>query len=254
MSMVGTAFGSRLRIAAFGALVLGFGPQAMAAQITYSQDSNLTDFTDTITSYGTFSYNNGSTYTPTTSILLAPEYPRVIGYPAAPVYVSFASPTASIVAFDNIDHVGNAWDVFQYKIYGSTDGSSYSLLFDPISVNEANHSGQNIAFTLNSWTGTAPTLLNDTLTPGQGSSVGSIGYEEYFTFGSSYQYYEFLPSTLTFTTGENELELSAVGLAIPSQTIIDTAPPVPEPASLLLMAAGLGGLVSVARRRKARRA
>jgi hypothetical protein len=50
-----------------------------------------------------------------------------------------------------------------------------------------------VAFTLKTFIGTAPTLLNNTVTSGQGSFEGDIGYEEYFTFGSSYDYYRILP-------------------------------------------------------------
>jgi hypothetical protein len=228
-------------VALIGLTSCGFS-QVYASTI-YSQDPTLSDFTDTVSSYATFSTG----YQPTTAILLAANYPRVIGTTSSPLNVSFPNPTADIIAFDNIDHPGFAWDVFQYQILGSTDGVTYTLLFDPQTVNEANDPGVNAAFTLNAFTGTAPTLLNNTITPGLGSSAGNIGYEEYFSFSSSYSHFRFAPSTLTLTTGENETELSAVGIGTPSPTIISTA--TPEPASFLFVGAGLAAwLVSVRRR------
>lgn len=230
--------------------------QVYAGPIIYSQDPTLSDFTSTVTSYATFTAASSGTipYTPTTAILLAANYPREIGNSGSPIFVSFSSATADILAFDNIDHPGYGWDVFQYKIYGSTTGlaGSYTLLFDPETVNEANDPGVDIAFTLATWSGTAPTLLNDTVTAGLGSFVGNIGYEEYFNFGSStYQYYEFAPSTLTLTPGgggENEAELSAVAIGVPSPIIIGTA--APEPGSFLFAVTGLGALLASVGRRK----
>ncbi len=87
------------------------------------------------------------------------------------------------------------------------------------------------------------------MTPGLGSTAGNIGYEEYFQFSTSYSYYRFTPSYLTLNGGENELELSAVGIAVPSQTILDTSSGTPEPASFLFAATGLAALA--ARRRRA---
>ncbi len=198
-------------------LVGGSLTQVHADTVIYSQDPTLSDFTATVApgSYGTFTSGSSLNgpgglnvaidpshpYTPTTAGLSAAGYDRVIGNVPHPIDVSFSSATADILVFDNVDHLGYAWDVFQYAIYGSATGlaGSYSLLFDPKTVNEANNPNVNVAFTLNTWDGTAPTLLNDTVTPGLGSSVGSIGYEEYFHFASSYQYFQFTPSTLDMT-------------------------------------------------------
>jgi hypothetical protein len=257
---------------AAAAVLLGLGltPYANASTI-YANDPTLSDFTSTVSSYGTFisgfdsalgNLSTSTTYTPTTAILLAANYPRVIGGAqiGSPVIVRFGSATSAILAFDNIDHLGFAWDVFQYKILGCTTtgsscnsdtGSNYTALFDPQTVNEANNPGINQAFTLNGFSGTAPTVLNNTLTSGLGSIQGNIGYEEYFTFANSYSYFEFVPSTLTLNTGENELELSAVGIATPSQVILDTA--APEPVSALFVGAGLALLAAGRRWRKAAR-
>ncbi len=220
--------------------LVGCGSNQVYAATIYSQDPTLSDFTDTVSSYATFA--TLSPYQPTTAILLAANYPRVIGNTSVPINVSFPNPTADIIVFDNIDHPGFAWDVFQYQILGSTDGVSFTPLFDPQTVNEANNPGFNAAFTLNTFTGTAPTLLNNTITPGLGSSVGDIGYEEYFTFSNSYSYFRFAPSTLTINTGENETELSAVGIGTPSDIIVSTA--TPEPASYLFVGAGLAALLA----------
>lgn len=261
-----------LKCAAAAALLgLGFTPYANATTI-YTNDPTLSDFTSTVSSYGTFisgadsalgSLSTSNTYTPTTAILLAANYPRVDGGALAgniPVIVQFGSATSAILAFDNIDHLGFGWDVFQYKILGCTTtgsscnsdtGSNYTALFDPQTVNEANNPSINQAFTLNGFSGTAPTVLNNTLTAGMGSTVGNIGYEEYFTFTNSYSYFEFVPSTLTLNTGENELELSAVGIATPSQVILNTA--APEPVSALFIGAGLALLAAGRRWRKAAR-
>lgn len=224
--------------------MMGFGFTNVYASPVYSQDPTLSDFTSTVTSYAAFAGG----YQPTTAILLAANYPRVIGTSSSPINVSFSNPTANIVVFDNIDHPGYGWDVFQYKILGSIDSIHYTLLFDPQKVNEANNPGANAAFTLKAFIGTAPALLNNTITPGLGSYVGNIGYEEYFTFNNSYSFFRFAPSTLTLTdpTGENETELSAVGIGVPSRKIIST---VPEPDSFLLVGAGLVGILASARRR-----
>jgi hypothetical protein len=233
-------------------LLIGLNQAAFGATV-YALDPNLSDFTATVSSYGTFingqlsgggNLSGSSTYTPTNTLLLGLNYSRVVGGGLGgnlPVVVQFgvAGQTSTIVVFDNIDHLGRSWDVFQYHIWGSNDNTTYFDLFDPISVHEADNPGANAAFTLNAYTGTAPTLLNNTVTPGLGSIVGNIGYEEYFTFSSPYAYFKFLPSTLTLTapTGENELELSAVGIGVPSQTILNTV--APEPAEFTLLGGGL---------------
>ena len=219
------------------------------ANPAYTQDGDLASFTATVQDYATFTNGNMNPamslpYTPTTAILSAPDYPRIIGASAVPVVAQFDAPVSQILVFNNVDHVGYAWDAYQYKIYGSNDGSSYSLLFDPQSVNEPDN-GSSIAtpFTLATWTGTAPTLVNNTLTPGLGSWVGTIGYEAYFDFGSSaYSYFEFLPSSLAVTVNqENELELSAVARA---------EAPIPEPASMLLLGSGFAASLAASRRRR----
>jgi hypothetical protein len=241
----------RFQILAAGAL-LAIGLSQAKATTIYSQDPTLADFTSTVSSYGTFTsgYGDGASipYTPTTAGLLAGGYARVIGGPGwgGDVDVSFGAATANILVFDDIDHPGVGADVYQYQIFGSNDGSNYTLLFDP---QGANATADPNAFTLGTYVGTAPVDENNALTYGPGNTSGNggiAGYEEYFSFGTAYQYYRFAPSTLTAQTFENELELAAVADATVSEQITDTASP--EPGTILLAACGFAGLLFLRRR------
>lgn len=236
--------------------LMAIGVSQSFAGTIYSQDPNLADFTDTVTQYATFTsgYYDGTSgslpYTPTSAGLLAGGYARVIGGPGwgGPVTVQFGTATSNIVVFDDIDHPGVGADVYQYQILGSNDGTHFTQLFDPQSANATSDPN---AFTLGSWAGTAPTTENNTLTYGTGSSSGyqgTAGYEEYFTFATTYSYYQFAPSTLTFNTFENETELAAVGDAVVSQQIVNTASP--EPGTILFAVSGLAGLFGYRRFRK----
>jgi hypothetical protein len=224
-------------------------PPPQTGNPVYTQNPLLSDFTAGVQEYAKFIdgiFSGTLPYTPTTDILTAENYPRVIGRDAnPPIVVEFPSAVSQILIFNNIDHVGFAWDAYQYNIYGGTAAANnvinFTLLFDPLSVNELNNTN-NIAtpFTLKTWSGTGPTLVNNTLTPGKGSLSGSIGYEEYFDFGPSnaFKYYAFRTSTLAVNTaGEIEQELSAVAKAV--------APvPVPEPSNTTwLIVSALAGVV-----------
>jgi hypothetical protein len=233
----------------------------------YVQDTNLADFTSCAGQnvvYGTFvggieeALYNGSpvslsltqSYTPTAAILAAKNYPRVLGTydnnnatkwgcsPNAslnPVVVDFGLPGVSqIVVFDSIDHYGTDWDAYQYEIFGGNWCPTQpgvvcygpQPLFNPTGV-----SGTSPNFTLSTWIGTGPTLVNNTLTPGpNGCSVSvagtcgyTTGYEAYFDFSSAggpYEFYFFLPSQfnthlLCHGGGEDEAELTAVAAAVP---------------------------------------
>jgi hypothetical protein len=226
----------------------------------YSQDTNLNHFTGSVQGgdYATFisgyiesrfAFTDSSLkpYTPTTAILTAPAYPRVIGDGTTPVIVQFTSPVSDIVVFPNLDHVGNngsfGWDSYQYTIYGGNivgNVIDFTLLFDPLSVTGiADPTGNTDPhFTLGTWSGTGPTLVNSALTPGAGGQGGNLGYEAYFHFGSAYQFYGFGTSTLSTTTGEVEQELSAVAQVVPT--------PEPTTWATVLIGFGLVGLRSVA--------
>jgi hypothetical protein len=241
-------------------------PPPQTGTPSYTQDSNLLDFTNGVTNYGTFIGGNLNqycfpcipnlglpepnlsptlTYTPTTAILTAAQYPRVVGTELTsnttlnPIIVQFGAPISNILVFANIDHPTN-WDAFQYALYGGNFDTinpsqiDFTLLFDPTGV-----VGSNPHFTLSSWSGTGPTLVNNALTPGAGGYSGSTGYEAYFNFGSAYQFYGFRASTFgTNNGGESESELSAVAQA--SAT--------PEPATFTLFGVGLGALAVLRRR------
>ena len=208
---------------------LAFGTQSAKAQ-TYTSDHDITHFTSGIVSYATFSqYSSiqgcdaGSTFTPTSSELTTTGC-RVFGGTLTGTGLSgsnnwieaaFSSPVSTIMVFPNIDHFGSAYDGFQYTIAGSNDGLNWTVLFDPTSV-----SGAGEPFTLGASTGTAPTSVNNVLTP---QSVGlapscsgtstpcAIGYIATYNFSTGYQFYAFGASTEAVNAGNADQELSAVG-------------------------------------------
>ncbi len=188
---------------------------AAAANATiYTQDSNLADFTAGIGNYATlsnFSFGDvGSPYTPTTATLGAGL--RVYDGGGLPglsggnnwILATFSGPVSAIRVFPNIDHFGAQYDGYQYTIEGSNNGTSWTHLFDALSVNGAVE-----PFTLGAFNGTAPSRVNNVLTPGAGPA-GTVGYEADFSFGAGYKYYAFGASTVAFAQGNSDQELSAI--------------------------------------------
>src|SRR5260370_28531830 len=202
-----------------------------APATTYTNDTNIADFTSGIITYATFSnFSNGdgcatSPFTPTSAELAGPTACRVYtgtlsaGLPAGNNWflATFPSPVSAIVVFPDIDHFGSPYDGYQYQIQGSNDLASWTPLYDATSVsNTVEH------FTLVSHTGTAPTTVNNVLTPGAGPG-GTVGYIAQFQFGTAYKYYAFGASTVAFAQSNPDQELSAVG-ASPTQVQTTPAP------------------------------
>ena len=162
---------------------------------------------------------------------------RVGGRAIDPIVVDFGTAVSQILVFPNIDHIGFGFDAYQYTISGSNDGITYDPLFAPLLVNEADDPGLTTThFTLQTWTGMAPTLVNNEITAGTGPA-GVVGYEAYFDFGSAaYRYYRFGVSNVT--GGYDELELTAVA----------QAQAIPEPATLSIVPLALA-LLALSRRR-----
>ena len=210
--------------------LLGIGA-VLHADPTYTSDPNIGDFTSLVSSYATFSNffggDVGSPFTPTSAELASNGYRvydggALTGLPGGNNWIlaTFSSAVANILVFPNIDHFGDAYDGYQYLIEGSNDGTTWTPLFDALTV-----TGSGEPFTLGTFTGTAPVSVNNVLTPGAGPG-GTVGYEAQFDFSTAYKYYAFGASTEAVNSGNADQELSAVG-SLPSS--------VPEPTSVLLL-------------------
>jgi len=218
-----------------------------AHAVTYTSDSNIADFTSMVTDYATlsnfFAGDVSSPYTPTSSDVAngfrVYAGGSLTGLPTNNNWIlaTFSSPVSEILVFPNIDHFGSAYDGYQYMIYGSNDAATWTPLFDALTV-----AGASEPFTLDTYTGTAPTSVNNVLTPGAGPG-GIVGYEALFDFGTGYQYYAFGASTEGINAGNADQELSAVGNVREAS--------VPEPSVLLLLGSGLAAFAA---RRKYRSA
>ena len=217
---------------------------ALHAQ-TYTSDPNIADQTAGVSAYATFSNYGagdvGSPFTPTSAELASDGYRVYSGGGVTGlsggnwILATFSSPVSSIRVFPNIDHFGASYDGYQYSIYGSDNGTSWTPLFDVLGVNGAGE-----PFTLGAYTGTAPTTVNNVLTPGAGPG-GTVGYEATFAFGSAYSEYAFGASTFAGQSGNADQELSAVA-ALPS-SVPDGLPG----GTCVWLIAGLGMLRLLAR-------
>jgi hypothetical protein len=208
----------------------------------YTSDTNIGDLTAGVTNYATFSNffagDVGSPFTPTSSELANNGYRvydggSITGLDPSNNWIlaTFSSPEAAIRVFPNIDHFGSAYDGYQYTIAGSNDGTTWTPLYDTLTV-----TGSGEPFTIGTFTGTAPVRVNNVLTPGAGPG-GTVGYEADFNFGQAYKYYAFGASTIARNSGNTDQELSAVG-AIPATASV------PEPSTCLFFAIGLTGLLA----------
>jgi hypothetical protein len=181
----------------------------------YTSDATLADFTNPITNWASFNSASSSDmtlpYTPTAAILDTGD--RVVGSSTQAIVVQFSAPVSRIRVFPNIDHYGSSFDGFQYSISGSTDGVNWTPLFDATSV-----TGTGEPFTLGTFIGTEPNVVNNVLTNASSTGTGTggvgtggtIGYVAEFVFSQAYTYYSLGPSTVATNSGNADQELSGV--------------------------------------------
>jgi hypothetical protein len=233
----------KLRVCLLASILVVLAAAPSWASTIYTSDPNLADFTGTVAQYATFSNFSGgdvtSPYLPTSAGLAANAFRvfgggSITGLPTTNNWIlaSFPGAVSQILVFPNINHFGSFYDGFQYSIEGSNDGSTWTPLFDALTVN-----GLVEPFTLGTFSGTAPSSVNNVQTGITGPG-GAIGYEANFTFGTAYQFYAFGASTAAVNGLNSDQELSAVGA-------------VPEPTTILLLAIGFPALLAVKRRRLA---
>ena len=147
---------------------------------------------------------------------------------------------------------GSPTDGYQYSIEGSNDLTSWTALYDTTGV-----TGTGEPYTIGSFTGTAPTNVDNVRTSKKNHHVAYIAD---FTFGTSYKYYALGESTVAMLEGDGSepvgrpslVELSGVG-------DLNTAgarplSPVPETASWAMLLTGIGAMGLLSRRRRAQAA
>jgi len=217
--------------------VLGLAGAAQAT--TYSADPVLADFTAGQTYAHFTNYFSGDVplggYTPTNATLNLRVYDggTVTGLDPSNNWIlaTFGSSTSAIRVFENEDHFGEAYDGYQYQIWGQNAAGGWDFLYNTLTV-----AGAGEPFTIGSFAGTAPTNVNNVLSDG-----GPVAYIADFKFGKSYSVFALGASTEAIGAGNADQEFSAIGM----QT------GVPEPAGWALMIGGLGLAGAALRQRKA---
>lgn len=138
----------------------------LQAATSYTSDGNIADLTAGVVQYATFSNfgagDVGSPFTPTSTELANNGYRVYSGGTVSGllggdyILATFSGPVSSIRVFPNIDHYGTAYDGYQYSIYGSNNGTTWTPLFDALTV-----TGAGEPFTLGTFTGIAPVRVNN---------------------------------------------------------------------------------------------
>jgi hypothetical protein len=226
--------------------------EAASAATVYTSDPTLGDFASPSTTFATLSnFSAGDVSSPYATTfaglsagLRVYDGGSLTGLPPTNGWIlaTFSSPTSVIRVFPNIDHFGTAYDGYQYSIEGSNDLTTWTPLYDTLTV-----SGGSEPFTIGTFTGTAPVAVNNVLTPGAGPN-GTVGYIADFSFGTAYKYYAFGASTEAVVGGNDLPELSGVA---PGALVKTTGGGVPEPATwtlLLIAFSALGFMIRVKRR------
>jgi hypothetical protein len=231
-----------MRKLVIGAAALSLALIGGAAGATvYTSDTTLTDFATagsnfaTISNAGAVDPGFASDFASLSAALRVYDGGGLTGLSASNNWLlaTFSSAESTVRVFPNIDHLGSGYDGYQYQIWGSNNLTSWDFLFDADTV-----SGAGEPFTLDTFTGTAPTRVNNVVL-GAGGPGGRVGYIADFSFGTAYKYYAFGASTRAIRDGNTDQELSGV-----------TAGAVPEPAAWSLMILGFGALGGMLRSRR----